>query len=56
VHTFANAGPRTVRLVNFNGPAGWEQGVRDLAAAAKGGSLTPEVIGPIASRYDFEAV
>jgi hypothetical protein len=30
--------------------------MRDLAAAAEEGPLTPEVMGRIASRYDFEAV
>jgi hypothetical protein len=28
--------------------------MRDLAAAARSGSLSPERIGAIASRYDFE--
>ena len=54
-HTFRNGSDRPVRILNFNTPAGWEHYMRDLAAAAKHGPLTPDVIGPIASRYDFES-
>ena len=54
-HTFSNASDAPVRFLNFNTPAGWENYMRDLGEAAKGGSLTPEVIGRIASRYDFQA-
>jgi quercetin dioxygenase-like cupin family protein len=53
VHTFSNGGDRPVRFLNFNTPSGWEDYMRDLAEAARSGPLTPEVIGPIASRYDF---
>jgi oxalate decarboxylase/phosphoglucose isomerase-like protein (cupin superfamily) len=53
VHTFSNRGDRPVRFLNFNTPAGWENYMRDLAAAANGGPLTPEVIGRVALRYDF---
>jgi quercetin dioxygenase-like cupin family protein len=56
VHTFSNTSDSDVRFLNFNTPAGWENYMRDLAEAAKSGPLTPEVIGPIASRYDFHAV
>ncbi len=56
VHTFSNPSDRPVRFLNFSTPAGWENYMRELAEAAKSGSLTPEVIGSIASRYDFEAV
>jgi hypothetical protein len=45
-----------VRILNFNTPAGWENYMRDLAAALAAGSPTPEEIGQIASRYDFRAV
>ena len=55
-HTFANAGGASVRFLNFNTPAGWENYMRDLGEAAKGGPLTSDVIGRIASRYDFDAV
>ena len=33
--------------------SGFEHYMRDLGAAAKAGPRTPEVMGPIASRYDF---
>jgi oxalate decarboxylase/phosphoglucose isomerase-like protein (cupin superfamily) len=55
-HTFSNPGERPVRFLNLNTPSGWESYMRDLAAAAQAGPLTPEGIGEIASRYDFEAV
>lgn len=54
VHTFRNDSPDPVRLLNFNTPAGWEHYMRDVAEAAQSGPLTPDVIGRIASRYDFE--
>ena len=53
-HTFSNASDRPVRFLNFNTPAGFERYMRELGEAAKAGPLTPEVMGPIASRYDFE--
>jgi oxalate decarboxylase/phosphoglucose isomerase-like protein (cupin superfamily) len=56
VHTFSNTGDSPARFLNFNTPAGWENYMRDLAEAAKAGPLTPAVIGPIASRYGFQAV
>lgn len=55
-HTFSNRSDSAVRFLNFNTPAGWENYMRDLGGAAKAGPLTPDVIGRIASRYDFEAV
>lgn len=56
VHTFSNKSGAPVRLLNFNTPAGWENYMRDLAAALASGTPTQEEIGRIASRYDFEAV
>ena len=55
-HTFSNRSEAPVRFLNFNTPAGWENYMRDLAAAFKeaGGMPKPENIGPIAARYDFE--
>ena len=53
VHTFRNDSDAPVRLLNFNTPSGWEHYMRDLAEAGRSGPLTPETIGPIASRYDF---
>jgi mannose-6-phosphate isomerase-like protein (cupin superfamily) len=55
VHTFSNTSGAPVRMLNFNTPAGWENYMRDLGEAAKSGPLTPEIIGRIASRYDFHA-
>jgi mannose-6-phosphate isomerase-like protein (cupin superfamily) len=56
VHTFSNPGQTPVRFLNFNTPAGWENYMRDLAAALSQGSPSPEEIGRIASRYDFQVV
>lgn len=56
VHTFRNDSEGPVRLLNFNTPAGWEHYMRDVAAASQEGPLTSEVIGRVASRYDFEFV
>jgi quercetin dioxygenase-like cupin family protein len=53
VHTFSNPSGSPVRFLNFNTPAGWENYMRDLAEAAKAGPLTPDLIGRVASRYDF---
>lgn len=52
-HTFSDASNEQVRVLNFNTPGGWQNYMRDLAAAAGSGSLTPERIGDIASHYDF---
>jgi mannose-6-phosphate isomerase-like protein (cupin superfamily) len=56
VHTFSNPRDTPVKILNFNTPAGWENYMRDLAAALAGGTPTQEEIGQIASRYDFEVV
>jgi quercetin dioxygenase-like cupin family protein len=56
VHTFRNDSDGPVRMLNFNTPAGFEKYMRDLAEAARSGPLTPEAIGRVASRYDFEFV
>jgi quercetin dioxygenase-like cupin family protein len=53
VHTFSNTSDSLVKFLNFNTPAGWENYMRDLARLANSGPLTPEVIGRVASRYDF---
>ncbi len=53
VHTFSNPSESPVRFLNFNTPAGWENYMRDLAQAARAGPLTPDVIGRVASHYDF---
>lgn len=54
VHTFCNPSDAPVRFLNFNTPAGWENYMRDLAAALASGNPSQEEIGRIASRYDFE--
>jgi quercetin dioxygenase-like cupin family protein len=54
VHTFSNHSDSAVRFLNMNTPSGFEHYMRELGAAAQTGPLTPEVMGPIASRYDFE--
>ena len=53
VHTFSNRSNAPVRFLNFNTPSGWEHYMRDLSDAARSEPLTPEVIGRVASRYDF---
>jgi quercetin dioxygenase-like cupin family protein len=54
VHTFSNPGDKPVRLLNLNTPGGWENYMRELAAAFAGGQApSPEEIGKVASRYDF---
>ena len=54
VHTFRNDSDGPVRLLNFNTPAGFEHYMRDLAEAARSAPLTPDVIGRVASQYDFD--
>jgi oxalate decarboxylase/phosphoglucose isomerase-like protein (cupin superfamily) len=54
-HTFRNPSDRAVRFLNLSTPAGWEGYVRDLAAAARAGPVTPETVGRVASNYDFHA-
>ncbi len=53
VHAFSNPSDAPVRFLNFNTPGGWENYMRDLGRAAEAGPLTPDVMGGIASRYDF---
>ena len=55
-HTFSNPGPTAVRFLNFNTPSGFEHYMRELAEAMASGPITPQAIGTIASRYDFQAV
>jgi phenylalanyl-tRNA synthetase alpha chain len=52
--TFRNDSDGAVRMLNFNTPSGFENYMRDLAEAAQSAPMTPEVIGQVASRYDFE--
>lgn len=53
IHAFSNTSDAPTRFLNFNTPAGWENYMRELGEAAKSGPLTSEVIGRIASQYDF---
>lgn len=56
VHTFSNRSDAPVRFLNFNTPSGFENYMRDLAAAAQEGPLSPETMRRVASRYDFEPI
>jgi mannose-6-phosphate isomerase-like protein (cupin superfamily) len=55
-HTFANRSDRIVRFLNINAPGGFEQYMRELAAAATSGPMTSARIGEIAARYDVRLV
>ena len=56
VHTFRNASDdELARFLNFNVPGGFEQYMRELAAASADGTpATPQEIGAIAARYDIK--
>ena len=53
VHTFANRSDTTVRTLNLMAPGGFEQYLKEVAAAAGGGPPDPAAMAEIASRYDF---
>ena len=53
VHTFSNPGEDTVRALNIMGPGGFEQYLKEAAAA---GTADPAELAKIASRCDFEPV
>lgn len=53
VHTFRNTSDAPVRFLNLSTPGGWERYMRDLAAAAAAGPLTPQRIGEVAAAHDF---
>jgi quercetin dioxygenase-like cupin family protein len=53
VHTFSNPGEGTVRALNIMAPGGFEQYLKEAAAA---GTTDPEELAKIASRYDFRPV
>jgi quercetin dioxygenase-like cupin family protein len=50
VHTFSNPGAGTVRALNIMAPGGFEQYLKEAAAA---GTADPAELAKIASRYDF---
>jgi quercetin dioxygenase-like cupin family protein len=53
VHTFANRSAEPVRFLNLNTPGGWEDYIRDLAAATPAdGPPDPQVMGDVLARYD----
>lgn len=53
VHTFANRSSEPVRFLNLNTPGGWEDYIRDLAAAAPAGRPPdPRLTGEILARHD----
>jgi len=53
VHTFANLSDGPVRILNLNTPGGWEDYIRDLAAATPAdGPPDPEVVGEVLARHD----
>jgi quercetin dioxygenase-like cupin family protein len=57
VHSFANRSDGMVRALNLQAPGGFEQYLKELAAAAAPGELpSPATMAEIASRYDFEPV
>jgi quercetin dioxygenase-like cupin family protein len=51
VHTFSNPGESTVRALNIMAPGGFEQYLKEAAAA---GTADPAELAKIASRYDFK--
>ena len=51
VHTFSNPGEGTVRALNIMAPGGFEQYLKEAAAA---GTTDPAEPAKIASRYDFK--
>ena len=55
VHTFSNRSGAPVRLLNLMAPGGFEQYLKEVAAAAaeSGTAPSPEAMAAIASRYDF---
>jgi quercetin dioxygenase-like cupin family protein len=53
LHTFANRSEQPVRFLNLNTPGGWEDYIRDLAAATPAdGPPDPRVMGEILARHD----
>jgi quercetin dioxygenase-like cupin family protein len=55
VHTFSNTSDAPVRFLNLNTPGGWENYLRELAAAMPAaGPPDPARMAEIAQRYDFE--
>jgi mannose-6-phosphate isomerase-like protein (cupin superfamily) len=54
VHTFANQSASPVRFLNLNTPGGWEDYIRDLAAATPAdGPPDPRLMGEVLARHDL---
>jgi mannose-6-phosphate isomerase-like protein (cupin superfamily) len=54
VHTFANRNASPVSFLNLNTPGGWEDYIRDLAAAIPAdGPPDPRLMGEILARHDL---
>ena len=58
VHSFANRSDGLVRALNLMAPGGFEQYLKEFAAATAeaGEAPGPALMAEIASRYDFEPV
>lgn len=57
VHSFANRSDGVVRALNLMVPGGFEQSLKEFAAASRPGEAPdPAMMTEIASRYDFEPV
>jgi mannose-6-phosphate isomerase-like protein (cupin superfamily) len=57
VHSFANRTDGVVRALNLMAPGGFEQYLKEFAAASRPGEAPdPTVMAELASRYDFEPV
>jgi quercetin dioxygenase-like cupin family protein len=55
VHTFANTSDAPARMLNLFAPAGLDRYLVELGElTASGTELTPELMGRLASKYDFE--
>ena len=55
VHTFSNRSDQPVRVLNLMAPGGFEQYLKELAAALPDdGPPDPDLMARIASKYDFE--
>ncbi len=53
VHTFANPGRESARMLNLMAPGGFEQYLKAVAAAASAGAPGTELTAELASRYGF---
>ena len=53
-HTFWNAGDEPARILEIISPAGFERYFEELVDAAAKGPLGPDIVAPIAARYELE--